>query len=614
MRNLMRNFQQEYVLMKKSIKKILALLISAVLVLSLTGCTALDNFYKGIYDSLFDLLFEESEESSSETEAADNTYDEEETSQTADSSGDDYDYTLPEYTGYDDTQFLALCEELTELASGTDYDAVQECYDTIITEFDALYDQEVLAYILYCEDASDTDAYDEYNDLYLMAVSCSDAAYLAMKAVLDGPCGDEFAEYIGGENAEYLSEYEELTDQELEWAEEENDLIAEYNAAYEEFDASGSSDYSELNATVGPIYLELVALRTEMAQYYGYDNYAEYADAEVYGRDFSTEEAELFHAAVKEISEEYYDLLYNSYAYFGLYYLEISFTEDELLSAAYTYGSEISDYVEYSLSAMLEYSLYNIDDDDARINGSYTTSFSNGASYIFINMDGWSDFQTFTHELGHFTNGILTNQQGNMLLAYSGCYDVLEIHSNGLEALYTNYYSEIFGNYYNYAYSFTLMELMVNVVDGAIYDEFQRTIYENPDMTLDEINELYASLQEEYGNPYAASSMYNWVLVPHNFENPMYYISYGVSGLAAIQIWALSVEDYDSAVEVWEDIVSTDASGIGYLELLEECGLKSFVDDGVAAEVCQEALDTAEDMVTTTIYYGGNSGNSGGRW
>lgn len=588
--------------MKKTIRKISVLLISLILIFSLTACNPLESVYGGIFDFIFEDIFGLSKSSEEEN------YDDEietpiETQEETESAEEEYTYDIPEYTGYDEAVIEALCEELEELASGSDFDAICECFEELSDEFDLLYDQEILAYLVYCSDASDTELYEDYNELYLMVVTCCDAAYIAMKAVLAGPCGEEFAEYIGSEAAEELYEYEELTEQELEWAEEENDLVAEYNAAYEEFEASGSSDYSELNETVGPIYLELVALRTEMAQYYGYDNYAEYADAEIYGRDYSTEEAEVLHEAVKEFSAEYYTALYGSYAYFGLYYSGISLTSQEVLDAAYTYGEQISSYITETLDLMLEYELCDIDEDDDRINGSFSTSFSCGAPTMFVNMNGWSDFQTVSHELGHCVNFYLTSDRGNVLLSSSGSYDILEIHSNGLEALYTQYYDEIFGDSSGYAYSFTLMELLMNVVDGAIYDEFQREVYENPDMTLDEINALFAEIQEEYGSTYIDENY--WVLVPHNFESPMYYVSYAASALAALQIWALAQDDYDAAVSVWEEIVSLDAADTEYLDLLEETGLGSFLDDGAAGSVCEAALETAltVSMQSSGIYF-----------
>ena len=582
--------QNRRTLLMKKIKKIFISALALILALCLAACDPLDT----VYGSIFDLIFEDILGWEKQTASDDDVSDEA-----------SYSYEKPEYTGYDEETIKELCGELSDLADDGTLDEICECFDLIVSEFDILYDQEILAYLEYCNDAANEELYDDYNELYLMIIEYADEAYMAMKEILAGPCGEEFAEYIGEDMVLELEDYEELTDQELEWADQENELIAEYNAAYEEFEASGSSDYSELNETAGPIYVELVALRTEMAQYYGYENYAEYADAEIYDRDYSTEEAEILHSAVKEISEEYFSMLYGSYAYFGLYYYGEAFTADELIDTAYTYGAEISSYITETLDIMIENDMFDIAEDDARINTSFSTVFSSGAPVLFINMDGWSDFQTMTHELGHCVNSYLTADRGGMLISDgSGCYDILEIHSNGLEALYTDCYDDIFGSLSDYAYSFTLMELMVNVTDGAIYDEFQREVYENPDMTLDQINSLFEEIQTEYGNPYA--NEYSWVAVPHNFESPMYYISYSTSALAALQIWALSLENYNEAVSIWEEIVSTDAAAIGYLELLEDTGLGSFVDEGTAEQICMQALETAYSLSMQSYFNSGS--------
>ena len=70
---------------------------------------------------------------------------------------------------------------------------------------------------------------------------------------------------------------------------------------------------AELNAVVGPIYVELFRLRDKIAKSYGYDNYADFADQEIYLRDYGTEEAEIFHEAVKTVSESYYSALTKFY-------------------------------------------------------------------------------------------------------------------------------------------------------------------------------------------------------------------------------------------------------------------------------------------------------------
>ena len=43
------------------------------------------------------------------------------------------------------------------------------------------------------------------------------------------------------------------------------------------------------------------------------------------------------------------------------------------------------------------------------------------------------------------------------------------------------------------------MDAMYSLLSGCMEDEFQQEIYENPNMSLDEMNALYRKLAEEYG-------------------------------------------------------------------------------------------------------------------
>ena len=79
--------------------------------------------------------------------------------------------------------------------------------------------------------------------------------------------------------------------------------------------------------------------------------------------------------------------------------------------------------------------------------------------------------------------------------------------------------------------------------------------------------------------------------MPHNFESPMYYISYAASSLVALQLWDESREDYDRAVDDWLSIVEAGAYDKGYMQVLSECGLQSFADEGSVEAICTPVLD-----------------------
>ena len=100
--------------------------------------------------------------------------------------------------------------------------------------------------------------------------------------------GEVIREEMGPENAAAFEEYESVTEEEGYLAEKEMELIREYEeAAMQDYD-----DYREENQVLGGIYLELVEVRTKLAQIQGYDNYADYAYECGYYRDYTVEDVE----------------------------------------------------------------------------------------------------------------------------------------------------------------------------------------------------------------------------------------------------------------------------------------------------------------------------------
>ena len=175
-------------------------------------------------------------------------------------------------------------------------------------------------------------------------------------------------------------------------------------------------------------------------------------------------------------------------------------------------------------------------------------------------------------------------------LTDTDCIDLAEIASNGFEGLMTNYYDEIFPDQADSARHEIIDELMENILYGCIQDEFQREVYRDPDMTLKEMNRLYARIYKDYGIDPGPED-YSWVFVTHMFEVPMYNISYAVSGLAAMQIWSRSETDFDGAVSIWEKFLDEGIYNRSYLEVVERCGLEKFTEPGAVEAICKPALD-----------------------
>lgn len=505
------------------------------------------------------------------------------------------------YTEYDPTGFNSMCDELRSLAAGNDATAVINAYDAILEEFKRIDENSTKLYVQYSCDPSDEYLNDRYQKDSTMETECLDNALIAIKAVCDGPCAEAFKEHVGEVDFEEFNSYEAMTDEEIEISDRITSLVAEYYSDIEMAEDSGMSD-EELNQIVGPLYLELVALRNSAAMLQGYDNYAEYADDLVYNRDFDESEIEAFREAIKKMSGRAYDLMYYSSAYSAPYYFDFEMGNDELIDKLTTYGAMISPLAEQAGNLLTSRNLYNIGSDSIRMSGAYTVTMeASEVPYIFANTEGASGFVTMTHEFGHFTEATI-NHNPNALLYGLGALELCEIHSNGLQALYSNYYDDIYGQYANEMRAYLVIDLLSNITEGCLFDEFQREVYRNPDMNLDELNQLYHDICEEYGSP-TSSDDYWWMYVSHNFESPMYYFSYAASGMVALQIWSQAQGDFDQAVRTWESIVNAGAYDYGYMELLENLGISTFNDTATVAVICDQALNFVEQY---SVSYGNN--------
>jgi oligoendopeptidase F len=80
---------------------------------------------------------------------------------------------------------------------------------------------------------------------------------------------------------------------------------------------------------------------------------------------------------------------------------------------------------------------------------------------------------------------------------------------------------------------------------------------------------------EKYGGAEWVSSVSDpyeyWRMVA--ISNPVYYISYAISAVAAVEIYALAVEDADAAFVAYTTLVEGVTPEDGFLNALKKAGL-----------------------------------------
>lgn len=541
----------------------------------------------------------------------------------------DVDYADMEYRHIDSEPVLAEMEEIRGLLDdGANARKVEESFGRFSGQFLETVTMYSLAYIRTCQDVTDQEAAAELEYTQNLCMTVSDGLILLIQDILESPCGGFLRRQLTQEDMKYYTEYEAMTQEEIDRAARETALESEYmsaahqvcTAAYEgrEWDdasAAQALEEGELdqetytaisraiakkqNAALGDIYLRMAALRQEIAAEAEYDNYADYAYAEIYQRDYTQEEIRSFHQAVKENIVPLYDALYAlcSYAAEDPVLLQ-DYSGDIALDMIEPYIGRLSSEMAEAFAYMREHGLYDAGPSDVKASAGFTTLLNSYGAPFYFNapMGGFFDFSTAVHEFGHYNDFYWQKSGWN---DNTKSVDVSEVHSQGLELLFTHFYGEIFEDEEAAlpVQDYLMLNLCDAIISGCLYDELQQYVYAEKDLTLEKINREYCRLCKEYGlipEDDPRTELYGWYQVPHTFTSPCYYISYAVSAAGAFSFWLDAQEDYFAAVDSYLEFTALDPS-CGFQESFAKIG----VDSPISKEYVKElagALRTALDV------------------
>lgn len=356
------------------------------------------------------------------------------------------------------------------------------------------------------------------------------------------------------------------------------------------------------NQKTGEIYLDLVDVRKQISEILGFDSYADYCYFS-FDRDYTKEDAQNLHTYVKQYIVPVFNDLVNS------------FTQDEIAtlnslpgdinsyeSVYLKFFKEVSPDLKKAYDYMKKYKLYNFDASPVKANLSYTTLlYSYHEPYMNIYPSGtYLDISTFIHEFGHY------NAYFKHDMNLSSILDIVEIHSQGLEVLFTPYYDTAYGKEAarsivknNFA---TYLQILI---EGCLHDEFQQYVFEHDLKSVKELNEAFFKLQCEYGlasEGMGVTESYSWCLVTHTFAMPFYYISYATSLVPALEIFEKSLTNRKTAIKTYINLVNQGTEET-FLNTLKSAGLGSPFYEGTIAAIGEAIGDyfglfTIEEQTT----------------
>ena len=434
---------------------------------------------------------------------------------------------------------------------------------------------------------------EENTALYIEASDTAVEASEKLTAIIEKVYKSDYDYILGGifGNEDELKEYMESLPSENYYAlrKQELELQSKYSECYGDSDACAE------------IYIQLVQLRNRLAAEQGYGSYAEFANKEIYDRDYSAEDIEVFSDAVIKYLRPLMSKLAAPVS--ALDGSDVSMTQPEAEAELAQMLSRINPELGQSYDYMLRSGLCDIDFSDKKdaAGGSYTIFLSVlKVPYLYVTPNSpYEENCTDTigsviHEFGHFSAMLNDPALERMMpdeLAVTSV-DTCEIQSQGLELLAQRYYGRLFGRQAAAERYAQILSKIAIALDGCFFNEWQTRVYESENITVDECNALAAELIKKYYDlEYSPeSAQKSWTSVPHNFTAPMYYISYAVSAVSALEIFSISYDDYEKAVDIY---MKLSALGVyePYSEAARKCGLRSVFDQSVIKEIADGITD-----------------------
>lgn len=468
--------------------------------------------------------------------------------------------------------FYALLEESEELCKTTeDIDAANESIDLLDDAYLNLIDQYQIAYINYCLDQTDEEQKQQYLDCVDITTEAETAYNDMCKRVYlsDTPIRDAL--------------FEDWTQQEIDMMLKRNDEIAKLEKRNTEITVE-YRDLEEDDAweeNMVELYNELVENNNRIAQIYGFENYYVYAYEMIYQRDYEPEQILNMRQYVAQYLPETFDLAMESFSdvYYGLDFEEQELVSD-LMYEPYDQLDEnyAMDYIA-SMPSEARKGMMDMFESDRAVFTSYKNAYE-GAFTTWIGKkpfcfygNGYTNTLTLIHELGHYYGC-------SFVEPWSQPMDLSETQSQGNEWLFIRSLKEQASQgVYETMVEYKLLSDIGNLVCFVMIDEFEQRVYSSEhagNMTVAEYDAIMEDIAVTYGGiDYICENMMDvqlyWKYVV--LESPVYYISYAVSGVAAVNLFTIAEENPEKAHSIYITLIEDPLEEEGFLGNIQHAGL-----------------------------------------
>lgn len=471
-------------------------------------------------------------------------------------------YTRPDMQALKET-LAASCEA----AKSTNLETVLDGIDRYYEVYDDFYTNLLLADIRYSGDLTDSKWQEEYQFCSENSVAVDAGLDELYSALAGSPCREklEEEEYFG---ADYFDAYDGGSgwDEELTaLMEQESQLQNRYYQLSEEaleYEFGTDAYFNACGNEMMELLVELIAVRQELAAYWGYDNFTSFASDFYYSRDYTIDQTTAY---LDEIRQELVPLYRQMNETTDWQNQWETRSEEEIYAYVRDMAQAMGGRVAASFEIMDQAGLYDITYSENKYNSSFEVYLNSYyVPFVFMNPTGTTyDYFVFAHEFGHFCNDYISYG------SYAGT-DVTEVFSQGME-----YLSLCYGENREEYVRLKMQDCLDLYVEQAAFARFEQEMYQltGEDLTVEGLCKLYDRIARDYGFDSLDYDAREFVTMTHYYTNPAYIISYVVSNDASLQLYQLELEQPGQGLQRFQD--NLDTSCVFLMEFLDVMDLES---------------------------------------
>ncbi|MDG1525343.1 MAG: M3 family oligoendopeptidase [Candidatus Thalassarchaeaceae archaeon] len=322
---------------------------------------------------------------------------------------------------------------------------------------------------------------------------------------------------------------------------------------------------------IDEIYEKMIALRQQVAENAGYENYRDYIFDAKHRFDYSHEDCKAFQDAVEAIcvplmrevdNERKENLNLDSLRMWDLGHdvhgrepLKPFTDVDEMVAGTSRMFHRLSPELGSFFDSLRDGTSLDLDSRKGKAPGGYQLQRDHSRKpFIFMNATGLQrDLETMVHEAGHAFHSIYADDLP--LVDYrSAPLEFCEVASMSMEMLTYDFLDEFYSKEDANRAVREHLEGIVSILAWiATIDAFQHWIYTNPKHSRTERHEKWLELGNRFGSILDWSGFEEWRNVSwqkqlHLFSYPFYYIEYGIAQLGALQMWLQYRENPEKAL------------------------------------------------------------------